>query len=428
MERLFKLKEHGTTVRTEVTAGITTFMTMAYILAVNPGILSATGMPAGGIFTATALASCIATLCMALLSNLPIALAPGMGLNAFFAFTVVLGMGYPWQLALTAVFVEGVIFVILSLFNVREAIIKSIPANIKNAVSVGIGLFIAFIGLQNAGIIVKNDATLVGLGNVTHGAPLLALIGLVIMGVLLIFKVKGALLIGILATTIIGIPFGITKIPQGWSPVSAPAAPILFQFQFDKLGSLDFWVVLFTFLFVDIFDTIGTLVGVTTQAGIIKKNGEIPRVKQALLADAIGTVAGACVGTSTVTSYVESASGVAEGGRTGLTSLTTGILFALALFLSPLFLLVPSAATAPALILVGLFMLTPIKDINLGDFSEAIPAFVTILMMPMAYSIAEGLVFGVVSYILLKLCTGKAKEIPIVTWVVGALFVLKHLL
>lgn len=428
MERLFKLKEHGTTVRTEVTAGITTFMTMAYILAVNPGILSATGMPAGGIFTATALSSCIATLCMALLSNLPIALAPGMGLNAFFAFTVVLGMGYSWQLALTAVFVEGVIFVILSLFNVREAIIKSIPANIKNAVSVGIGLFIAFIGLQNAGIIVKNDATLVGLGNVTRGAPLLALIGLVIMGVLLIFKVRGALLIGILATTIIGIPFGITKIPQGWSPVSAPAAPILFRFQFDKLGSLDFWVVLFTFLFVDIFDTIGTLVGVTTQAGIIKKNGEIPRVKQALLSDAIGTVVGACVGTSTVTSYVESASGVAEGGRTGLTSLTTGILFALALFLSPLFLLVPSAATAPALVLVGLFMLTPIRNIDLGDFSEAIPAFLTILMMPMAYSIAEGLVFGVVAYILMKLCTGKAKEIPIVTWVVGALFVLKHLL
>jgi AGZA family xanthine/uracil permease-like MFS transporter len=428
LERLFKLKEHGTTVRTEVTAGITTFMTMAYILAVNPGILSATGMPAGGIFTATALSSCIATLCMALLSNLPIALAPGMGLNAFFAFTVVLGMGYSWQLALTAVFVEGVIFVILSLFNVREAIIKSIPANIKNAVSVGIGLFIAFIGLQNAGIIVKNDATLVGLGNVTRGAPLLALIGLVIMGVLLIFKVRGALLIGILATTIIGIPFGITKIPQGWSPVSAPAAPILFRFQFDKLGSLDFWVVLFTFLFVDIFDTIGTLVGVTTQAGIIKKNGEIPRVKQALLSDAIGTVVGACVGTSTVTSYVESASGVAEGGRTGLTSLTTGILFALALFLSPLFLLVPSAATAPALVLVGLFMLTPIRNIDLGDFSEAIPAFLTILMMPMAYSIAEGLVFGVVAYILMKLCTGKAKEIPIVTWVVGALFVLKHLL
>jgi len=427
VENFFKLKEHGTTVRTEVMAGITTFMTMAYILAVNPGILSATGMPAGGIFTATALASCIATLCMALLSNLPIALAPGMGLNAFFAFTVVLGMGYSWQLALTAVFVEGLIFILMSLFNIREAIVKSIPANIKNAVSVGIGLFIAFIGLQNAGLIVKNDATLVGLGTITKGAPLLALIGLVIMGILLIFKVKGALLIGILATTIIGIPFGVTKIPQGWSPVSAPAAPLLFQFQFDKLFTLDFVIVLFTFLFVDIFDTIGTLVGVTTQAGLISKKGEIPRVKQALLSDAIGTVAGACLGTSTVTSYVESAAGVAEGGRTGLTSMTTAILFGLALFLSPLFLLVPGAATAPALILVGLFMLAPIKNIDLSDFSEAIPAFLTILMMPLAYSIAEGLVFGVIAYILLKLCTGKAKEIPVVTWIVGAFFVLKHL-
>jgi len=339
----------------------------------------------------------------------------------------VLGMGYSWQLALTAVFVEGLIFILMSLFNIREAIVKSIPANIKNAVSVGIGLFIAFIGLQNAGLIVKNDATLVGLGTITKGAPLLALIGLVIMGILLIFKVKGALLIGILATTIIGIPFGVTKIPQGWSPVSAPAAPLLFQFQFDKLFTLDFVIVLFTFLFVDIVDTLGTLVGVTTQAGLISKKGEIPRVKQALLSDAIGTVAGACLGTATVTSYVESAAGVAEGGRTGLTSMTTAILFGLALFLSPLFLLVPGAATAPALILVGLFMLAPIKNIDLSDFSEAIPAFLTILMMPLAYSIAEGLVFGVIAYILLKLCTGKAKEIPVVTWIVGAFFVLKHL-
>jgi len=428
VEQLFKLKQHGTTVRTEIMAGITTFMTMAYILAVNPDILSATGMPAGGVFTATALASMIATLLMAFMANLPIALAPGMGLNAFFAFTVVLTMGYSWQLALTAVFVEGIIFILMSFFNIREAIVKSIPQNIKNAVSVGIGLFIAFIGLQNAGIIANNDATLVSLGDVTKGAPLVAIIGLVVSGVLLAFKVKGALLIGIVATTIIGIPFGVTSIPKGWSPVSAPAAPLFMQFEFSQIFTLDFVVVMFTFLFVDIFDTIGTLVGVTTQAGIISKNGEIPKVKQALLADAIGTVAGAALGTSTVTSYVESASGVAEGGRTGLTSLTTGILFGLALFLSPLFLLVPSAATAPALILVGLFMLSPVKDIDLSDFTEAIPAFLTIIMMPLAYSIAEGLVFGILSYIFLKAITGKAKDISIVTWIVGAFFILKHLL
>ncbi|PKL24806.1 MAG: guanine permease [Spirochaetae bacterium HGW-Spirochaetae-3] len=428
MEQLFKLKQHGTTVRIEIMAGITTFMTMAYILAVNPGILSATGMPAGGVFTATALASMIATLLMAFMANLPIALAPGMGLNAFFAFTVVLGMGYSWQLALTAVFVEGIIFVLMSFFNIREAIVKSIPKNIKNAVSVGIGLFIAFIGLQNAGIIANNNATLVSLGDITKGPALVALIGLVLTGVLLALKVKGALLIGIVATTIVGIPFGVTTIPKGWSPVSAPAAPLFFQFDFSKLLSLDFFVVLFTFLFVDIFDTIGTLVGVTTQAGLITKDGDIPKVKQALLADAIGTVAGAALGTSTVTSYVESASGVAEGGRTGLTSLTTGLLFGLALFLSPVFLLVPGAATAPALILVGLFMLSPVKEIELGDFTEAIPAFLTIIMMPLSYSIAEGLVFGILSYIFLKAITGKWKDISIVTWIVGAFFILKHLL
>lgn len=428
MEQFFKLKEHGTKVRTEVIAGITTFMTMAYILAVNPGILSAAGMPAGSVFTATALSSAIATILMAVLANLPIALAPGMGLNAFFAFSVVLGMGYSWQLALTAVFCEGIVFILMSLLNIREAIVASIPANIKRAVSVGIGLFIAFIGLQNAGIVVKNDATLVSLGKVTSGTALLAIIGLVITGVLLARKVKGALLLGILATTILGIPFGITKIPEGWSPVSAPAAPLLFQFQFDKIFTLDFFVVFFTFLFVDIFDTIGTLVGVTTQAGIMGKNGQIPRVKQALLADAVGTVAGAALGTSTVTSYIESASGVAEGGRTGLTALTTGLLFIAALFFAPLFLLIPGAATAPALISVGLFMLAPVKDIDLTDFTEAIPAFLTIIMMPLAYSIAEGLVFGILSYVALKAISGKLKDIPAVTWIVSVFFVLKHLL
>lgn len=426
MEKLFGLKERGTTVRTEVVAGITTFMTMAYILAVNPGILSAAGMPANSVFTATALSSAIAILCMAFFANLPIALAPGMGLNAFFAFSVVLGMGYSWQLALTAVFLEGILFVLMSFFNIREAIVAAIPANIKRAVSVGIGLFIAFIGLQNAGIIVNNDATLVSLGKVTQGSALLAIIGLVISGFLLARNVKGALLIGIILTTIIGIPFGVTKIPEGWSLLARPAAPLLFQFQFDKVFTLDFFVVFFTFLFVDIFDTIGTLVGVTTQAGLIDRKGNIPRVKQALLADAIGTVAGACLGTSTVTSYVESASGVAEGGRTGLTALTTGILFLVSLFFAPLFLLIPGAATAPALILVGLFMMSPIKEIEFGDYTEAIPAFLTIIMMPLSYSIAEGLVFGIISYVVLKALTGKFKDITIVTWIVAILFVLKH--
>lgn len=426
MEKLFGLKERGTTVRTEVVAGITTFMTMAYILAVNPGILSAAGMPANSVFTATALSSAIAILCMAFFANLPIALAPGMGLNAFFAFSVVLGMGYSWQLALTAVFLEGILFVLMSFFNIREAIVAAIPANIKRAVSVGIGLFIAFIGLQNAGIIVNNDATLVSLGKVTEGSALLAIIGLVISGYLLARNVKGALLIGIIITTIIGIPLGVTKIPEGWTLLARPAAPLLFQFQFDKVFTLDFFVVFFTFLFVDIFDTIGTLVGVTTQAGLIDRKGNIPKVKQALLADAIGTVAGACLGTSTVTSYVESASGVAEGGRTGLTALTTGILFLVSLFFAPLFLLIPGAATAPALILVGLFMMSPIKEIEFGDYTEAIPAFLTIIMMPLSYSIAEGLVFGIISYVVLKALTGKFKDITIVTWIVAILFVLKH--
>ncbi|HAP44613.1 MAG: guanine permease [Spirochaetes bacterium GWD1_61_31] len=428
MEKFFQLKAHNTNVKTEIMAGITTFMTMAYILAVNPGILSAAGMPAGGVFTATALSALIATLVMGLLANLPIALAPGMGLNAFFAFTVVLGMGYSWQLALTAVFLEGVVFILMSLFNIREAIVRAIPSNIKKATSVGIGLFIAFIGLQNAGIVVNNDATLVGLGTITSGPALVAIIGIVLTGVLLAFKVKGALLIGIIGTTIIGIPFGVTAIPEGWMPFKLPDAPLLFQFQFDKIFTLDFFVVFFTFLFVDIFDTIGTLVGVTTQAGLIKPNGDIPKVKQALLADAIGTVAGAALGTSTVTSYVESASGVAEGGRTGLTAVSTSVFFGLALFLSPVFLLVPGAATAPALILVGLFMLSPVKELDLTDFTEAIPAFITMIFMPLTYSIAEGLVFGILSYIFLKAITGKFKDISIVTWIVGAFFILKHLL
>jgi AGZA family xanthine/uracil permease-like MFS transporter len=426
MEKLFQLKEHGTTVKTEVVAGLTTFLTMAYILIVNPQILSNTGMDIGGVFTATALSSAIATLVMAFAANLPFALAPGMGLNAFFAFTVVLTMGYSWQFALTAVFLEGIIFIILTLFNIREAIINCIPVNVKRAISVGIGLFIAFIGLQNAGLIVNSDATLVVLGDVTGKVPLLALIGLIITGVLLAFRIKGALLIGIVATTIIGFPLGITGAPSGnWAPPSISS--IFLKFDFSQIFTLDMLVVLFTFLFVDMFDTVGTLIGVSTKAGIIDSKGNIPRVKQALFADAVGTTVGAMLGTSTVTTYVESAAGVAEGGRTGLTAFTTAILFLLALFVSPLFLMIPGAATAPALVLVGLFMITPIKNIDFEDYTEAIPAFLTIIMMPLAYSIADGIMFGLIGYVILKLLSGKSKDVSLVTIIVAIVFVIKFI-
>jgi len=427
MEKLFKLKQHNTTVKTEVVAGLTTFLTMAYILIVNPMILSNAGMDMGGVFTATALASAIATLVMAFAANLPFALAPGMGLNAFFAFTVVITMGYSWQFALTAVFLEGLIFILLTVFNIREAIINCIPSNVKKAISVGIGLFIAFIGLQGAGIIANSDATLVVLGDVTSPAVLLSLIGLVIIGILLAFKVKGALLIGIIATTIIGFPLGITQAPSGnWAPPSL--APVFFKFDFSQVFSLDMLIILFTFLFVDMFDTVGTLIGVSTKAGIIDKDGNIPKVKSALFADALGTTVGAMLGTSTVTTYVESAAGVAEGGRTGLTALTTAVFFLLALFISPLFLMIPAAATAPALILVGLFMMSPIKNIDFEDYTESIPAFLTIIMMPLAYSIADGIMFGMLSYVVLKLFSGKAKEVSLTTIIVAVIFLIKFLL
>jgi AGZA family xanthine/uracil permease-like MFS transporter len=421
MEKLFKLQEHGTTVRKEIIAGITTFLTMAYILAVNPGMLSATGMSAGGVFSATVIASAIATLAMAFMANLPIALAPGMGLNAFFTFTVVLGMGVSWQVALTAVLLEGLLFIILSLFNVREAIIKAIPANLKKAVAVGIGLFIALIGLANAGVVVGDTGTIVGFAALKGGA-LVAVIGLIITIVLYALKVPGSILIGIFATTIIGIPFGVTVIPENFKAFSLPESPILFKFDFSAVFTLKFFTIFFTFLFVDIFDTVGTLVGVTTQAGLTDKDGNIPKVKQALLADAIGTVAGAALGTSTVTSYVESSAGVAAGGRTGLTSVVTAILFLVALFLSPLFLLVPSAATAPALIFVGYLMMKSVTGINFEDPTEGIPAFICILVMPFSYSIAEGIVWGVISYVLLKAVTGKIKDISIVSWILFAVF------
>lgn len=424
-EKVFRLKDHGTNVSTEVIAGFTTFMTMAYILIVNPLILGDAGLDMGRVFTATAISSLVGTLIMGLLANLPFALAPGMGLNAFFAYTVVIGMGKSPEFALTAVFLEGIIFILLSFVNVREAIINSIPRNIKSAISVGIGLFIAFIGLQNAGVIV-GGATLVGLGDVTSGSALLALIGLVIAGALLAFKVKGALFIAIIATTIVGYPMGITTFPD--KLISMPAAPYFFDFVWNEIFTFDMFTVLFVFLFVDIFDTVGTLVGVSTKAGMLDKDGKVPKAKQALIADAVATTIGAALGTSTVTTYVESASGVAEGGRTGLTSVVTAGLFAVALLFSPLFIMIPSAATAPALILVGLFMMSPIKDINFEDFTEAIPAFLTFLMMPLTYSISDGIVFGIISYVLLKVLTLKFKDVTILTYILAILFVLKFLI
>ena len=427
MEKFFKLKEHNTNVRTEVIAGITTFMTMGYILVVNPGILSTTGMPFDAVFTATVLSSIVATLVMALYANYPFALAPGMGLNAFFAFTVVGIMGYSWQFALTAVLLEGIIFVILTFLNVREAILNAIPLNLKHAVSVGIGMFIAFIGLNGAGIVVMGEGTPLMLGEVNTGTAAVAIVGLLLTGVMLAKKVKGALLWGIILTTAISIPVGLTTLPA--TPVSLPPsiAPIAFQFDFSNIFSLDMLIVLFTFLFVDMFDTVGTLIGVSVKADLLDESGNLPGAKRALFADAVGTTVGACLGTSTVTTYVESAAGVADGGRTGLTALSTAGMFAIALFLSPLFLMVPAAATAPALILVGLFMMSPILKIDLEDFTEAIPAFLTIIMMPLAYSIAEGIAFGVASYMILKFVTGRAKEVSMVTYIVGIIFVLRFI-
>jgi AGZA family xanthine/uracil permease-like MFS transporter len=426
LEKYFKLKENKTTVRTEILAGITTFMTMAYILAVNPDILSATGMDKNALFSATAISAMVATLVMALVAKLPFALAPGMGLNAFFAFTVVLGMGHSWQFALTAVFLEGIIFLLLTAFNIRELIINAIPLSVKHAVSAGIGLFIAFIGLQNAGVIVNNDATLVGLGDMGSPAVLIAIGGIVITAVLLALKVKGALLIGIFVATIAGLPLGVTQMPEGHLVGAPPSlSPIFFKFEFAEIFTLDMVIVLFTFLFVDMFDTVGTLVGVSDKAGMLTKDGKVPRAKQALFVDSIGTTVGAMLGTSTVTTYVESASGVAEGGKTGLTSLTTAGLFLVALFFAPLFTMVPPAATAAALVLVGFFMMSPIQKINFDDFTEAIPAFITIIVMPLTYSIAEGIVFGMLSYVFLKLLTGKMKDISVVMIVLAVLFILK---
>ena len=439
LEKLFKLKAHNTTAKTEILAGITTFMTMAYILIVNPSILSAAGMDAGAVLTATAIASFIGTACMALFANYPFALAPGMGLNAYFAYTVVLQKGYSWQVALMAVFVEGLIFVLLSLVNVREAIFNSIPKNLKAATSVGIGLFIAFIGLQNAGIIVNDDSTLVALGNVRSVGVALAMLGTIITVALVVRKVRGALLLGILATWVLGMICQLTGIyqvnndlgmysliPSGLLSLPPSIGPVAFQLGFNGVTSiLDFVVVVFSFLFVDLFDTLGTLIGVSQKAGYLDKDGKLPRIKGALMADAVGTTAGAVLGTSTVTTFVESAAGVTDGGRTGLTSMVTGFLFLIALFFSPIFTVIPSFATAPALIVVGLFMLENVTHVEFTDYTEGFPAFMTILMMVVAYSISEGLVFGVISYVLLKVLSGRAKQLNPVIVIIGILFFLK---
>lgn len=423
-EKQFRLKEHHTDTKTELLAGVTTFMTMAYILVVNPLILSNAGMDFGAVFTATAISSIIATLVMAFYANYPFALAPGMGLNAFFAYGIVLGMGYSWQMALAAVFIEGIIFILLTIFNIREAIVKAIPLNLKHAVSVGIGLFIAFIGLKNAGVVIPFEATIITLGDMTSPGAIMALIGLVITGVLLAKGIRGALLIGIFATTLIGIPLGLTQLPSNLISAPPSIAPVFLQFDFSRLFSLDMLIILFTLLFVDLFDTLGTLVGVASKADMLDETGNLPKAKQALFADAVGTTVGACLGTSTVTTYVESAAGVAEGGRTGLTALSTAGMFVVALFLSPLFLMIPGAATAPALVLVGLFMMSPIRKIDLDDYTEALPAFLTIIMMPLTFSIAEGIVFGMVSYTALKIFTGKIKDVSIIMIVLSLLFVI----
>ena len=438
LEKTFKLKENGTTVKTEIYAGLTTFMTMAYILVVNPSILSAAGMDAGALLTTTAIASALGTFCMAFFANYPFALAPGMGLNAFLAYTVVLGMGYSWQTALTAVFVEGLIFILLSAVNVREAIFNAIPFTLKKAVSVGIGLFIAFIGMQNAGIIINNDSTLVGLGNVTSVPVALALIGTIISVWLVIKKVKGALLFGIFITYALGILCQLagiyvvdpangaySLIPSGIVSAPPSIAPIFCKFDFSNIFSFEFLVVVVSFLFVDIFDTLGTLIGVSAKAGFLDKDGKLPKIKGALMADAIATTAGAALGTSTVTTFVESASGVADGGRTGLTSVTAGILFLLALIFTPVITTIPSFATTPALITVGLFMVEQVSEIDFSDYTEGFPAFICFTMMIVAYSISEGIVFGILSYVLLKLLSGRRKEVSPVLIVIAILFLIK---
>ena len=426
LEKKCRLSERKTDVKKELMAGFTTFMTMSYILAVNPQMLSQTGMDKGGVFTASVIASIVAMVCMAFLANLPFGLAPGMGLNAFFTFTVVKTLGYTWQFALTAVFLEGIVFLILSLFKVREMIFDAIPINLKKAVSCGIGLFIALVGLVNSGIILQGEGTVLQLGNLLSRESVVFIVGLFIIALLLAREIKGALMYGILASTILALILGVSKY-QGGSPITLPPslAPVAFKIQFDKIFTFDMFTVVFTFLFVDIFDTVGTLVGVSAKAGMLDEQGKLKEASPALLADAIGTTMGALLGTSTVTTFVESASGVAEGGRTGLTALSTAFFFFLSLFLFPVFGMIPAQATGPALVIVGLFMLSSIKEIDFYDYSEAIPAFITIIAMPFCYSIAEGISFGMISYVLIKLLAGKRKDVSVLMYILAIVFVLR---
>ena len=427
LTKLFGFNPSQTTIRKEIVAGITTFLTMSYILAVNPSLFSQLeGMPGGAVFTSTAIAAIVGCLAMAFIGKLPFGLAPGMGLNAFFVYTVCLGMGYSWQFALTAVLIEGLVFIVLTLTNVREAIVNAIPLSLRNAIGAGIGLFIAFIGLQSAGVIVNNDATLVALGDITSGSALLALIGLVITGFLYAKKVPGAILIGILVTMVIGIPMGVTEF-KGVLSQPESISPIFCKFEFDKILSLDMLIVVFTVLFIDMFDTVGTLVGVCTKAGMTDEKGNILRIKEAFMADSIATTVGAALGTSTTTTYVESAAGVAQGGRSGLTAFAVACCFAVAIFFSPLFLSIPAAATAPALLIVGLLMLEPIKYIPFEDFSESIPAFVCIITMPLSYSISNGILMGMISYVLMNLICGNKKKVTPVMVILAVLFVLKYI-
>ena len=426
LEKLFGFNPKETTIRTEIMAGITTFLTMAYILAVNPNILGETGMDKGALFTTTVLMSALPTIFMALYAKLPLALAPGMGLNAFFAYTVCLVMGYSWQFALTAVFLEGLVFLLLTVTNLREKIVDVIPHALKNAIGAGIGLYIAFIGLQGAGIIVNNDATLVSLGDLTSGSALLGAIGIIVTSILLVKNVKGALLWGILITTLIGIPLGVTKI-SGVFSTPPSIEPIFLQFEWEQVFTKEMVIIVFTFLFVDLFDCIGTVIGVANRANLIKEDGKIPHLKEVFMVDSISTAAGAAMGTSTVAVYVESAAGVNEGGRSGLTAFVTGICFILALFFAPLFLAIPASATTPVLVLVGLMMMSSVLKINFDDYAEAIPAFVCILFMPLTYSISDGIELGHLSYIFINLLSGNFKKMSIGMYILAAFFLIKFL-
>jgi AGZA family xanthine/uracil permease-like MFS transporter len=427
LNKLFGFNPKETTVKTEIMAGITTFLTMAYILAVNPNILGTTGMDKGALFTTTVLVSAAATMLMGLYAKLPFALAPGMGLNAFFAFSICAIMGYTWQFALTAVFLEGLLFILLTVTNLREKIVEVIPTTLKNSISVGIGIYIAFIGLSSAQVIVNHDSTLVKIGDLTQGSALVCVIGLVLSAIMLIKNVKGALLIGIIVTTLIGIPFGVTNI-DGVLSTPPSIEPIFCKFEWSQIFTGEMFVIVFTLLFVDLFDTIGTVIGVTTRAGMIDENGKIPHLKQAFMVDAIATTGGALMGTSTVTTYVESASGVEEGGRSGLTAFVCGLCFLSAMFFAPLFLSIPSAATAPVLVLVGVMMMSSVVKIDFRDYTEAIPAFICIVMMPLCYSISDGIVLGMLSYVVLNLLGGNKKKLTVGMYILATFFLLKFFL